>query len=150
VALVLDHLGARLVACKTLNQAWRAKRPLIRFLVQAFIVVRTLLKAPPRQAPEKCPNRAFPQSHPHLKLFRGRGVRADVGGGDGTSSGYVAKKRRENFGHRPLTSSPLFSSALTAEIQTRHFPQIELVPFEDLKPWLDLAQRQRGGARQRQ
>jgi hypothetical protein len=48
------------------------------------------------------------------------------------------------------SSGPLFSSALTAEIQTRHFPQIELVPFEDLKPWLDLSQRQRGGARQRQ
>jgi hypothetical protein len=48
------------------------------------------------------------------------------------------------------SSGPLFSSALTAEIQTRHFPQIELVPFGDLKPWLDLAQRQRGGARQRQ
>jgi hypothetical protein len=26
------------------------------------------------------------------------------------------KKRRENFGHRPLTSSPLFSLVLTAEI----------------------------------
>jgi hypothetical protein len=48
------------------------------------------------------------------------------------------------------SSGPLFSSALTAEIQTHHFPQIELVPFEDLKLWLDLAQRQRGGARQRQ
>jgi hypothetical protein len=48
------------------------------------------------------------------------------------------------------SSDPLFSSALTAEIQTRHFPQIELVPFKDLKPWLDLAQRQRGGAWQRQ
>jgi hypothetical protein len=45
---------------------------------------------------------------------------------------------------------PLFSSALTTEIQTRHFPQIELIPFGDLKPWLDLAKRQRGGARQRQ
>jgi hypothetical protein len=45
------------------------------------------------------------------------------------------------------SSGPLFSSALTAEIQTRHFPQIELVPFGDLKPWLDLTQRQRGGAR---
>jgi hypothetical protein len=56
----------------------------------------------------------------------------------------VAKKRREKFGHRPLTSGPLFSSALTAEIQTRHFPQIELVPFVDPKPWLDLAQRQKG------
>jgi hypothetical protein len=48
------------------------------------------------------------------------------------------------------SSGPLFSSALTAEIQTRHFPQIKLVPFFDLKPWLDLAQRQREGARQRQ
>jgi hypothetical protein len=48
------------------------------------------------------------------------------------------------------STGPLFSSALTAEIQTRHFPQIKLVPFGDLKPWLDLAQRQRGGARQRQ
>jgi hypothetical protein len=48
------------------------------------------------------------------------------------------------------SSGPLLSSALTAKIQTRHFPQIELVPFGDLKPWLDLVQRQRGGAQQRQ
>jgi hypothetical protein len=40
------------------------------------------------------------------------------------------------------SSAPLFSSALTAEIQTRHFPQIELIPFGDLKPWLDRALRQ--------
>jgi hypothetical protein len=40
------------------------------------------------------------------------------------------------------SSGPLFSLALTAEIQTRYFPQIELVPFVYLKPWLDLAQRQ--------
>jgi hypothetical protein len=48
------------------------------------------------------------------------------------------------------SSGPLFSSALTAKIETRHFPQIELIPFGDLKPWLDRAQWQRGGARQRQ
>jgi hypothetical protein len=48
----------------------------------------------------------------------------------------------------PRSSGSLFRSALTAEIQIRHFPQIELVPFGDLKPWLDLAQWQRGGARQ--
>jgi hypothetical protein len=33
---------------------------------------------------------------------------------------------------------PLYSSVLTAEIQTHHFPQIKLVPFVDPKPWLDL------------
>jgi hypothetical protein len=95
-------LGARLVACKESNQALGAESSLIGFLSQACVVSHTLLKAPPGQAPEKRPNRAFPRSHPPPEQFRERGIRADAGGADGASSGCVVKKRRENFGHRPL------------------------------------------------
>jgi hypothetical protein len=62
----------------------------------------------------------------------------------------VWQKSGERISVTARSSGPLFSSALTAEIQTRHFPQIELIPFRDLKPRQDLVQQQRGGARQRQ
>jgi hypothetical protein len=59
----------------------------------------------------------------------------------------VWQKSGGNISVTARSSGSLFSSALTAEIQTHHFPQIEVVPFGDLKPWLDRAHRQRGGAR---
>jgi hypothetical protein len=103
----------------------------IRCLVHAHVVAHTPLKATPGRASEERSNRAFPQSHPRLMLFQGRGVQADAGDGDGTSSGGVTKKQLGNFGHHPSYFDPLFSSCLGAQIQIFHFPLVDLFPFRD-------------------
>jgi hypothetical protein len=97
----------------------------------------TLLKAPLGQAPEKRPNRAFPRATLLSSYFENAAYMR-MQAAEMARDQAVWRKSSVRISVTARSFSPLFSLALAAEIQTRHFPQIELVPFGDLKPWLDL------------
>jgi hypothetical protein len=95
-------LRARLVACKESNQAPGSRKPVDWIPGPSLRCVPHAAQSTSGAGPRETSESSVSQSHPPLELFRERDIRADAGGRDGASSGCVVKKRRENFGHRPL------------------------------------------------